>query len=257
MDSMYEGASQESVQQPIETPDLGADGDEPSLPSWVSDNLTPPLPPEFTTWDSDLPLPELGDLPASTADEAVCPRDEHKRVRRERMREYATSLWIDAPQTAAANCDPHLICTLGNEDFALPLAGVLEVQRLQAVTPVPFTPPWLIGATNRRGDVLSVVDLGAFLGRDAAAPAPHRRLVVVKASREGLTTGLVVDQVRGIRGLSAAGLIEPPSMQQETAATPFLRGNFEQEGRTVAVLALDDLLLSPRMRRLDLDGMDA
>jgi purine-binding chemotaxis protein CheW len=230
----------------------------------------PPLPPDLTTWDSDLPLPESEDVaaleevgfpslfedaPTLAADGAVCARDAHKKARREQMREYATRLWIGAPQTSAAACDPHLICTLGDEDFALPLTGVLEVQRLQAVTPVPYTPPWLIGATNRRGDVLSVVDLAEFLGREAVAAAPHHRLVVVKASREGLTTGLIVDRVRGIRGLGP-GLIRPPSTAQ-TAATPFVRGTFEQEGRTVAVLDLDDLLLSSRMRRLDLDFVDA
>jgi chemotaxis signal transduction protein len=244
----------------------------------------PPLPPDFTTWESDLPLPEseavaapdeigfpslFEDAPAAacatavsavrtaqertTAETAVAhlTRDAHKRACREQMREYATRLWIGAPHTPAAACDPHLICTLGDEDFALPLTGVLEVQRLQAVTPVPNTPPWLIGATNRGGDVLSVVDLAEFLGR-AAAPGPHRRLVVVKASREGLTTGLIVDRVRGIRGRSALEAIGPVS-----TATPFVRGTYEQEGRTVAVLELDDLLLSSRMRRLDLDCVDA
>jgi chemotaxis signal transduction protein len=227
--------------------------------------------PELTTWDFDQPLlesedmatPTVGgfpplfeDFPALAADEAVCARDAHKRVRREQMKEYAMRLWIGAPQTPASACDPHLICTLADEDFALPLAGVLEVQRLQAVTPVPYTPPWLIGATNRRGDVLSVVDLAGFLGRESAAPAPNRRLVVVKASQEGLTIGLIVDRVRGIRGL-AAGVMGPLSTAHAAAPSPFVRGTFEQEGRTVAVLDLDDLLLSPRMRRLDLDGVDA
>jgi chemotaxis signal transduction protein len=271
MDSMSERSDQESTQQTIEAADLGADWDEPSLPSWASDDLAPPMPPEFTTWDSDLPLagpedaatpeemgfpPLFGDLPALAADEAVCVRDAHKRARREQMKEYATRLWIGAPQTSAAMRDPYLICTLADEDFALPLTGVLEVQRLQAVAPVPYTPPWLVGVTNRGGDILSVVDLAGFLGREAAALTPHRRLVVVKASREGLTTGLVVDQVRGIRGL-AAGMMGPPSTAHTAAATPFVRGTFEQESRTVAVLDLDDLLLSSRMRRLDLDEADA
>jgi purine-binding chemotaxis protein CheW len=249
----------DSLNEPV---DLCADLEEPSLPSWMSDDdFAPPLPPELTTWDSDLPLPdseEIGTLPlfeetsALAADEAISAREAHKRVRREQMKEYATRLWIGAAETPAAASNPYLTCTIGEEDFALPLTGVLEVQRLQAVTPVPYTPPWLIGATNRRGDILSVVDLAVFLGREAAAPAPHRRLVVVRASREGLTTGLVVDRVRGIRGLPAE-VIGPPSTAHSEAATPFVSGSFEQDGRTVAILDLDDLLLSSRMRRLDLD----
>ena len=88
-----------------------------------------------------------------------------------------------------------------------------------------------------------MVDLAAFLGLPSAAPAPTRRLVVVHSAREEMTTGLVVDGVRGLRGSPAGGLTKP------ALAVPFILG----AAGTAAVLDLEGLLLSPRMRRPDLD----
>lgn len=346
MDSIDEHADQGTTQGSADARDFIADLESPVLTTWLNDeDLPPPEPLEFTTWDSDLPLPELNELaaspqaclppppeeaPASLDDKpaeppalfpwncdaqepanktehgardadrvgpmplddvdstpepprdllssgdglhrpepsspceflapeapstkATCDKDARERLRRDQMKEYATRLWPGASQTpaGAAMCHPHLICTLADEDFALPLTSVVEVQRLPAVTPVPHTPEWLMGVANRRGDILSVVDLAAFLGRETAAPSPSRRLVVVKASRDGLTIGLVVDQVRGILGL-APEVIAPSTRMCKAGTAPYARGIFESAGRSSTILDLDGLLLSTRMRRLDLD----
>ena len=121
---------------------------------------------------------------------------------------------------------------------------MLEVRRLPSVAPIPHLPNWLLGVTNWRGEVLSVVDLAAFLGLATAAPAPARRLVVVRAAQEEMTTGLVVDRVCGLRSLPADGLAA------RRLAVPFLLGVC---GAAV-VLDLEGLLRSPRMRRPELDS---
>ena len=41
---------------------------------------------------------------------------------------------------------------------------VREVDRLPPVSPLPNTPAWLLGAASLRGELLSVVDLSAFVG---------------------------------------------------------------------------------------------
>ncbi len=166
-------------------------------------------------------------------------RDDGRRARR---KEWAARLWSEAPRERAKAT--HLICILDEGEFALPLAGVLEVRRLPSVAPIPHLPDWLLGVTNWRGEVLSVVDLAAFLGLAAATVAPARRLVVVRAAQEEMTTGLVVDRVCGLRSLPADDLAAP------AIAVPFLLG---VSGAAV-VLDLEGLLRSPRMRRPDLDG---
>ena len=48
-------------------------------------------------------------------------------------------------------------------DYLVPIAQLLEVARPESITPIPKSPGWLLGVTNLRGDILSLVDLGAFL----------------------------------------------------------------------------------------------
>ncbi len=252
--------------EPIEPADPTADLEGPDFAVWAdSDVLAPPDLPLPSSWEPELPadFPAIADRPvapaavlaespaelpsplatvgelAPAAVDAPLPDD----GRRARLREWAAQLWTEAPHGRAQAGMLHLICTLDEAEFALPLAGVLEVQRLPAVTPAPHLPDWLLGLTNRRGEILSVVDLAAFLGLPSAAPAPTRRLVVVHSAQEEMTTGLVVDGVRGLRGLPADDLAEP------ALAVPFILG----VAGTAAVLDLEGLLRSPRMRRPDLD----
>jgi chemotaxis signal transduction protein len=111
-------------------------------------------------------------------------------------------------------------------------------------------PAWVLGVANVRGDIVSLVDLGAFLGLDGLPHGRPGRMVVARARPDELTAGLLVDQVRGIQfvpedRISTASPVEGP-------VTPYLRGVAEQGGRLLVFLDLDRLLLSPAMRQFEL-----
>jgi chemotaxis signal transduction protein len=201
-----------------------------------------------SAFDEWLPAPTAGPAPEPEPPEAALPplaaeQEADGEARRARLMELAAQLWTDAPQELdGAAGDPHLICALRDEEFALPLSDVLEVLRFPPVTQTPHTPDWLLGVTNRRGEILSVVDLAAFLGRPTAAPSPGRRLVVVRSRRDDLTTAFVVDRLCGLRTL-------PPDEMAPAAEAPFVRGACGP----AAVLDLDGMLESPRLRRLESD----
>lgn len=63
-----------------------------------------------------------------------------------------------------------VVFKLGQRSFGLELAHVREVLRLGRVTPLPLTPPTLLGAMHVRGHVLPVVDLAQLLGEGASRP---------------------------------------------------------------------------------------
>jgi twitching motility protein PilI len=67
----------------------------------------------------------------------------------------------------------------------------------EQVTRVPGAKPWLRGIANLRGQLLTVVDLKAFLGGGSAGAERQARILIV-ASRE-VPTGLIVDEVVGFR----------------------------------------------------------
>lgn len=87
---------------------------------------------------------------------------------------------------------------LGGEHFVANRADVREVMPVpEAMTRVPGAKPWLRGVTNVRGQLLTVVELRAFLGSGAVLP-DRRGRVLVLASRD-VPTGLIVDEVFGFR----------------------------------------------------------
>ena len=56
---------------------------------------------------------------------------------------------------------------------ALPLAAIRETLPLGAVSPLPGSPPAVLGAVNVRGDVLVLLDTALLLGEEPLARATH------------------------------------------------------------------------------------
>jgi chemotaxis signal transduction protein len=152
-----------------------------------------------------------------------------------------------AAQKAAAQ---HVVFTLAGTEYAVPIDNVLEVGRPLTPTPVPNVPEWVLGVANVRGDIVSMIDLRAFLGLPPH-PGAERRLLVVRARSEELAVGLVVDRVGGIRDIPPAG-VNTAATVAEGAVTAYVRGVAEADGERLVVLDLERLLLTPELRAFEL-----
>jgi twitching motility protein PilI len=94
---------------------------------------------------------------------------------------------------------------LGADQFVASRSDIREVLPVpEHVTRVPSAKAWLRGIANLRGQLLTVVDLKAFLG-SGNTTADRRARALVLASRE-VPTGLIVDEVLGLRRFGAAEL---------------------------------------------------
>jgi purine-binding chemotaxis protein CheW len=87
---------------------------------------------------------------------------------------------------------------LGGEHFALPVQNVLEADRIPALTPVPFVPDFVRGVTNRRGEILPLIDLRLLLGLDPGPTAGQARMIVVRLRESDPPAALLVDGLSGI-----------------------------------------------------------
>lgn len=192
-----------------------------AAPELMLEDLLPPLPCEGACDDS--PIPDVP-LPPIVAPETshVTETEEHER---------------------------HIIFALDGTSYALPLANMLEIARPPSITPLPFAPGWLLGIANLRGDIISLVDLRAFLGMTPLIVSRQTRMIVVRSSADGMTTGLLVDGVRKIRRLDTAALVTPPADRERPAA--FSRATVELEDDVVALLDINRLLSSTEMRQFD------
>jgi len=96
----------------------------------------------------------------------------------------------------------HVVFQVGDQLYALPLTGVLEIDRCGKVTTLPRTPSWLRGVTNLRGQILSVTDFRSLLELTSDRQSVGEKIIVVQSERHDARTALVVDRVLGIRNLS-------------------------------------------------------
>ena len=117
-----------------------------------------------------------------------------------------------ATKTTAQVESSRLGLASGGERWLVRLADAGEVTTLPNVVPVPLTRPWYLGIANIRGNLYSVIDFGAFLGREAslAGSAGHGRLVVFGPRAGELKAGIVVQRVLGLRNLAELAPASPP-----------------------------------------------
>ena len=114
--------------------------------------------------------------------------------------------------------------TLCGEPFAVAAEHVLEALPLGAPTPVPGTPPFLLGVVNHRGRVLPVMDL--------------RRQLVPAGDASAELTDAVAVSVDGMTFAIAAEAVEETARERVEALDQAL----------VTVLDLEALAADPRLR---------
>jgi chemotaxis signal transduction protein len=98
----------------------------------------------------------------------------------------------------------YLVINCGAQRFALPRAQVARKLHAAELALMPRIPPWLCGAGQVAGRVLSVIDLAALLGE----PAQPRAEWVAVSSTEGALV-LAVDASVESRGADAEGAAAP------------------------------------------------
>lgn len=97
----------------------------------------------------------------------------------------------------------YLVVLAGGQRFAWELAAVREIVPTRGCTRLPGAPAWVVGLLNLRGTVVTVVDLGARLGLEAASGGS-----VVVLDVEGRALGVRVQAVRAVATAEEA-VVEP------------------------------------------------
>lgn len=126
---------------------------------------------------------------------------------------------------------------LAGQIYVAPMAEVDEVLTLPAYTKVPGVKSWLNGVANIRGRLLSVVDLGAMLGKQPCVNSTKSRVLTIR--KDDLYSGVIVDEVLGLQTFSSQEQSE--MMVADSEAEDFIVGSFEKEGQYWAVFSLYQL----------------
>ncbi|MCM2358337.1 MAG: chemotaxis protein CheW [Geobacteraceae bacterium] len=119
---------------------------------------------------------------------------------------------------------------LAYETYAVEMSYVRETLPLRDLTPVPCTPPFVLGLTNVRGRIMSVIDIKRFFDLPAKGLTELNRVIIVHD--RGMEFGILADAICGVRTIPLAEL--QPSLPTLTGIREeYLRG--VTSGRTVVL----------------------
>jgi twitching motility protein PilI len=132
---------------------------------------------------------------------------------------------------------------LGSERFVTARSDVREVLPApEQVTRIPGAKAWLRGIANVRGQLLTIVDLKAFLGAGPAHTDRKARMLLL-ASRD-VPSAVIVDEVLGFRRFAETDFSEPVPVT-EVRCDHYLVGTYRRDRDTYPVFDLGRLLGDP------------
>jgi purine-binding chemotaxis protein CheW len=86
-----------------------------------------------------------------------------------------------------------VVFSLGEEEYALPIADVHEIIRYTEPRSVASSVGWIRGVISLRGKIVPVYDLAARLGEARDPERPPQKIVIVEAADR--MAGVIVDDV--------------------------------------------------------------
>ncbi len=127
---------------------------------------------------------------------------------------------------------------LGDEEYAIDILKVQEVNRMVDITAVPNSIDYLEGVINLRGRVIPVINLRKKFGLSSKNLDTQSRIMVVDV---GTTVGLIVDSVSEVLRISP-DTVEPPPHMTGSIESDYIRGIGKLHDRLLILLDIDKLL---------------
>lgn len=128
---------------------------------------------------------------------------------------------------------------LGNEEYAVDILKVQEINRMVEITSIPNAPSYVEGVINLRGKVIPVINLRKKFGLDSKEMDSQSRIMVVDI---GSTVGLIVDSVSEVLRLSSDTIEPPPPMTAGNGSSEYIKGVGKLTDRLLILLDIEELL---------------
>jgi purine-binding chemotaxis protein CheW len=156
---------------------------------------------------------------------------------------------VPAREAASAATAQLVVFSLAGESYALPVANVREVLRLQPITSMPAAPEFVEGIISLRGRVIVVVDLRRRFGMPAAERTAAARIIVVRAGRTFV--GLIVDAVQEVVTVPATVIQPVPETTTRAGSRRFLSGVARAGDGLIVIVNLEELFSAEEARQFD------
>jgi purine-binding chemotaxis protein CheW len=136
---------------------------------------------------------------------------------------------------------------IGNEEFAVDILKVQEINRIEQITKVPNSPDFVEGVINLRGKVIPILDLRIRMGMEKKERDTQTRIIVVDISQK--TIGFIVDEVTEVLRIPKSVIETPPDLVSDKKSE-FITGIGKLEDRLLILLDLDKIISNDESKAL-------
>ena len=137
---------------------------------------------------------------------------------------------------------------IDNEFYGIDIIQVQEIIRMQEITMVPRTPPFIKGVVNLRGKVVPIISLRERFGIKEVEHTKDTRIVIVRID-VGLI-GFIVDAMAEVIRLPER-LIEPTPPTATNIESEYIRGVGKLDDNLIIVLDLNMVLTKEKKEFLN------
>ena len=152
-----------------------------------------------------------------------------------------------SPEVGEYGLDQFITFALQNILLALPLSSALEIGHRPMITPLFNLPEWVLGISNIRGEVVSIVDLKTYFKLPPSGSKHGGRLIIVH--NRDIKVGILVDRIMGILSLDRMDTDIQESPHRKGEISSFITGVVYSGEKLFNILDVDKLLSSPRMTK--------
>ncbi len=127
---------------------------------------------------------------------------------------------------------------LDEEEFAVNILEVQEINRMTTITKMPNSPHHVEGVVNLRGRIIPVVSLRKKFDLPDKGSNDHTRIIIMDI--KGNTMGLIVDAVSEVLRIPS-NIVEPPPPLSTGSCTEYIKGVAKLEDRLIMLVDLKGL----------------
>lgn len=136
---------------------------------------------------------------------------------------------------------------IGTELYGIDIHAIQEIDRMQSVTKLPKSLPFVEGVINLRGTIIPIVDMSKRFGAEPVPVDRRTRIIIVRI--DGQSVGLIVESVTEVIDVGEKN-IEPAPAMAFAVDSRYVSAVGRIEGGLLIILDLEVLFSTEEMSQL-------
>lgn len=147
----------------------------------------------------------------------------------------------------------YLTFAVEKEEYGIEIRCVMEIVGIQEISSIPECADYIKGIINLRGSIIPVLDMRLRLKKE---PIPYNdRTCIIVVEIDGITAGLIVDNVAEVVTIAEADIVAPPQMNSGTQYR-YINGIAKTGEKIKLLLDCKKLILQGDIEKSDLFEME-